>query len=234
MINMDAHEVAVHVNRLEKMHKSALPNAIRGTLNSMAFDVKKNTMPKEAQRAFINRDRNFFKAKSRVKTARGWNVDRMASVVGFVGNSQSVEDLEAQERGGIIKGRAFIPVSQARTGRTINRKVARRNQLRRIKKVVNVSDAKGRTAGDKFVKSAVHVGVGGYLLRGEQLLRVKQMKRNNRSKWTIKTELLYTYRKGRVVRVRPTNFMQRATDVTAKKGNSIFIKEAERQFHRLK
>jgi len=43
-INTDA--AVVLTNELEKLHRSRLPNAIRGTLNSVAFDVKKHTLHK--------------------------------------------------------------------------------------------------------------------------------------------------------------------------------------------
>jgi len=234
IFEVNTHEIAVHVNRLDKMHRSALPNAVRGTLNGMAFDVKQNTMPKEATRTFENRDKNFFKAKSRVDPAKGWNVDQMRSTVGFVGNEQAVEDLEQQERGGIIKGRAFIPTKQARTGTSNSKKVAKRNQMKQIRNVVRVSDAKGKTPAQKYVKSAIHVGVGGYLLRGEQLLRVKSLKRVNNNRWDIKTEFIYTYKRGRSIKVKRTAFMSRASELSGKKGIDIFIKEAERQFNRLR
>jgi hypothetical protein len=234
MFDIDSHAVAEHVNRLDKMHRSALPNAIRGTLNGMAYFTKKTSMPMEARRAFVNRDPNFFKAKSRVENARGWNVDTMRATVGFIGNDQAVEDLEKQEYGGIIKGRAFIPTDIARTGKTNRKKVARRNRLSKMGNVVRVSKSHGKTAGERFIRSAVHVGVGGYLLRGNELLQVKSLSRKSRSSWNIKTELLYTYKKGRTIKVKPTQFMHRATMTAASQGNRIFHKEAERQINRLR
>jgi hypothetical protein len=234
MFQIDSHEVAEHVNRLEKMHKSALPNAIRGTLNGMAFFTKKTSMPIEAKRAFVNRDINFFRSKSRVDTARGWNVNSMRATTGFIGNDQAVEDLEKQEHGGIIKGRAFIPTDMARTGKTNRKKVARRNRLSKMGNVVRVSKSQGNTAGERFVRSAVHVGVGGYLLRGNELLQVKSLSRNSRSSWKIKTDLLYTYKRGRTIKVKPTKFMHRATLEAVARGPMIFNKEATRQINRLK
>ncbi|MBL4809315.1 MAG: hypothetical protein JKY43_04565, partial [Phycisphaerales bacterium] len=42
-VNTDA--VVSLTNKLEKLHKSAFPVAVRGTLNSAAFDVKQKSMP---------------------------------------------------------------------------------------------------------------------------------------------------------------------------------------------
>src|SRR5687767_16018423 len=91
-LNINSDAVVKHTNTLEKMHRSAMPLAIRNTLNSVAFDVKKNTMPASAEREFVTRAPNFFKANSRVEMARGWNVDSMQSVVGFIPKDQAVED----------------------------------------------------------------------------------------------------------------------------------------------
>jgi len=130
--NVDTDEVIQFTNRLEKLNGSAFPNAVRGTLNGLAFDVKTKTMPEETQKKFINRQKNFFKANSGVEVAKGFNVRSMVSVVGFKSkrpNNQAVEDLEKQEHGGIIKGRSFLALHQARTSKSINKLVAKRNRI---------------------------------------------------------------------------------------------------------
>jgi hypothetical protein len=233
-INTDG--VVEHAARLERLHKSALPSAVRGTLNGMAFDVKKNTMPREASRAFTQRRPNFFKAMSRVETAKGFNLRSMEAVVGFIGADkyQAVEDLEKQEHGGTIGGRAFIPTKNARVSKSNARTVSRKNRISSFGRVVNVRNAKGKSKGEKFIKSVVHAGRGGIIIRGKAVFRVKSLKRVDSTRWKFKLELIYTYERGRSVRIRKaTHFMRNASISSAEKGARIFQKEAERQIRRL-
>mgnify|MGYP000548203738 CR=1 FL=1 len=134
--NIDTDETVVFANKLERLHRAAFPNAIRGTINAMAFDVKKNTMPKSSLR-FVNREKNFFKANSRVDMARGFDTNNMEARVGFVAagnveNKKSIEDLEAQEHGGVVGGRRYIPINGARISKSRKKKVAKKNRRGQI------------------------------------------------------------------------------------------------------
>lgn len=132
---------AVHfTNRLKQMNKSALPFAIRSTLNDVAFDVKKNTMPKQAGRTFKKRSPNFFKANSKVLMAQGKDIKTMQSATGFFENklvnqasNYAVRDLEQQEHGGIIRKKAFIPLRSARVGRQGDGMVAAGFRMDKVK-----------------------------------------------------------------------------------------------------
>lgn len=227
-INNDA--VVKHTNTLEKMHRSALPLAIRNTLNTVAFDVKKNTMPASAEREFVTRAPNFFKANSRVEMARGWNVDSMQSMVGFLPKDQAVDDLEAQEYGGTIEGRSFIPMDQARAGGPA-KKVRPSNRLMKIANVVNANTMEGRTPQAKFINAAKKAGKGGYVLGNlgdKTLYKIEAIDGR-----TIKKKPLYSYEKNRDVSVSATGFMRAASLESAQKIEKIFIAQAERQIERL-
>lgn len=227
-INNDA--VVRHTNTLEKMHRSALPLAIRNTLNSVAFDVKKTTMPASAEREFVTRAPNFFKANSRVEMARGWNVDSMQSMVGFLPRDQAVEDLEEQEYGGTIEARSFIPMDQARAGGPAT-KVRPSNRLTKIGKVVNANTMEGKTPQAKFLAAARKAGKGGYVLGNlpeKTLWKIEAIDGR-----TIKKKPLFSYEKNRDVTVSPTGFMRTASLESAAKIEKIFIAQAERQIERL-
>lgn len=229
---MDA--IVVFANKLEKLPKKAFPNAVRGTLNSLAFDVKKNTMPRSAKR-FVNRDKNFFKANSRVEMARGTNVNSMESIVGFRslgGTNTAVENLEKQETGGIIPGRSFMPTDAARVSKSKKRKVSRKNRISGIKKIVHVAKTPGKTDGQKFIRSVVEAGKGGHILKENMLFRVDRLSRTG-SKWKFRLTAIYSFSKGRSAKIRKaTHFMKKATDKTYQKVEKIWIKEAQRQFDR--
>lgn len=199
----DINTVAVsnYAERLKQINRSALPVAIRQTLNKAAYDVKTTTMPKEADR-FIHRKPTFFKANSRVEQAKGFDVNSMQAIVGFVpkanDTSHSVEDLEQQENGGAIDNRSFIAAEGARVSNSWERNVKAKHRLKGVRNsLVNAYDAKskfhsktGRKRGGKerFVVSAIHAGEEGYLMnnqvnrKGNKLVMfLKSLKRVNKT-----------------------------------------------------
>lgn len=234
ILNINSRAVVTFTNTLEKMHRSALPYAIRNTLNSVAFDVKKNTMPRNAAAEFTQRSPNFFRANSRVVMATGWNVSKMQATVGFLavgskGADQAVKELEQQEYGGVIESRSFIPMDTARGGNSA-KPVRPSNRLSRIKKIVNSNTIAGKTAKQKF-RHAVHkAGVGGYVIgNNAKKTLFKVLAVGDR----MKLRPLFSYKENRKVRVRATMFMREASLESGAKMESIFAREAKRQIERL-
>lgn len=235
--NINSDEVVIHANRLEQISKSAFPVSIRTVLNKAAFDVKTKTMPMQAKNAFINRSQNFFKANSRVEQAQGFKVEGMKATIGFTETSlkgdhnYAVKDLEQQERGGTIRKRAFIPTEKARGG-SHSKLVKPGNRLSRINKVVDVSKAKGKNEKEKFIKSVLYAGKGGYVLaqrNGKSVLwRVNSL--NRTAAGSFKLTELYSYKKGRNIRInKETAFMRKASLASAAKMNNWFKEQAELQ-----
>lgn len=237
-INNDA--AVVLTNKLEKMHRSALPVAIRGTLNSAAFDVKQNTMLQSAHDTFVERRPNFFKANSKVVMANGFDVNSMRSTVGFISsklryNNYAVEELQEQEYGGQIGHRTFVPTDESRGGANTS-SVQAQNRLKKIRGIVNVRNVRGYSRNQRFVKAAIKAGRGGYViggLRKQMLYRIERIKKIGR-RTVIEQSPLYTYEQGRSVSIQATGFMRRASVRSAEKMNKFFHKEAERQFARLR
>lgn len=231
--NVNTHEVVALTNRLEKMGKTSFPNAVRSTLNSAAFDVKQKTMPAEAD-IFIKRKPNFFKFFSRVEKASGNNIHSMESKVGFSGESQAVDDLQQQERGGKISGRAFIPIATARVSNSTTKPLRSNAILKKIK-MVDAAKARGKNDREKFIKSVLYAGVGGHVLatyKDKQIVwRVNSLNRN--AEGGFKLTALYSYEKGRKVTVSATHFMDRASEKTMMKMDSMYMEAAERQFKKL-
>lgn len=236
-ININSDAVVEHTNRLEQMHRSALPVAIRGSLNSAAFDVKLKTMPIQVGKEFVQRNKTFFKANSRVEMAKGFDVSSMVAVVGFTdnklkgGNNFAVKDLAQQERGGKIKGKSFIPTDEARGGNK-NKPVRPSNRLGRITNIVNSENVAGRSPKEKFKRAVMMAGKGGFVL-GNIPGKKKLYKVLGTGK-KVKTQAIYSYDEGRSVDVDSTNFMQIASMMSGRKIEQFFIKEAKRQFKRLK
>lgn len=248
-LNINIDKVVVFTNKLEKMHRSALPVAIRETLNSAAFDVKKNTMPEYANKEFTNRTKNFFKANSKVNKATGFDVNSMEAVVGFYenklknqGTNYAVKDLEQQEEGGQIGGRSFIPLKQARTSRSWNKNVKSEARRANIKgKIIDSEDnTSGRSPEEKYVRSAIHAGKGGWLIgskrnsKGNRFLNKIVSVKTIDGETKIKSVPMFAVQGDRKVKVKGTGFMKSASMDSAKKMEQEYIRQAKRQIERLK
>jgi hypothetical protein len=239
-ININTDAMVVMTAKLESVGKNALPNAVRGTLNSLAFDVKKRTLPKSAKDTFETRQKTFIKAFSRVNVAKGNDMDSMRSEVGFFDrgakSKQAVEDLEKQEHGGRIAGRSFIPLETARTGKSRSRMVAAKNRLGRIGRVVDSSKATGKNRQERFFKSAIFAGVGGAVVGNFEpniVYRITAID-NIKGKLRIRKTPLYTYDKGRTVKVTATKFSEQAANETVRSTPTIWVKEGNRIIQQFK
>ena len=233
-INTDA---AVNFSdKLERMSRSALPNAVRNTLNSAAFDVKKVTMPFSAASEFTQRRKTFFKAKSRVGMAKGWDINQMNSKIGFIGggDNQAVRDLQKQEYGGKIGGRKFIPSDDARISKSKRRNVKNKYKYGNIHKAQNVRDFKGDSWGARFLKASHSAGVGGFVVNTSggywgAILEITSLRRGFAG-----YKKIYTLNKREVISVKGAGFMRKASNKSAEKLNRFYEENAKRQIKRLK
>lgn len=236
-LNINTDAAVRFTNTLEKLHKSALPSAIRGTLNSAVFDVKTSTMPTKADATFKKREPNFFKANSRFENATGFNVNSMKATVGFIegrlkgDNNYAVRDLEQQEEGGSIDKRSFKPLEKARRGGT---GVVRSNaRLAEIKNIVNSKNSRAANKMQEFIKASVFAGRDGYVLGGNVLWKVTSLKRTGRN-IRFKKNKLYSFNKNGKAKVQATGFMKKASLESAHKMEAYYIQQAGRQIAKFK
>jgi hypothetical protein len=244
-LNVNTDATVILTNKLEKLHKSAFPVAVRSTLNSAAKDMKKDTILKSAKDNFTQRKPSFFKKFSRIEYANGFDVKTMSSAVGFTGESQAVDDLEKQEHGGQIGSRDYTPWDEARGGSN-NKSVKIINALENIPKG-DIIDAKyvkfkksNRNKKQKFVRAALMAkklhGQNAYVLgnvwRGRQTLsRIDSISTNLLTRnIEIKRTPLYSFKEGRSVKVKGNQFMKRASYETSLKINDFYIENARKQF----
>ena len=243
IFNVDTDSSIVFTNKLEKLSRSAFPNAVRGTLNKLAFDVKMVTMPKEANDSFIERDKRFFKSQSRVDMAKGFSVSSMKSGVGFMAQNSrtsdvTIENLHQQEHGGEIANRKYIPVNTSRVSKSGNRKLQTKNRITdsTIKNIVRSSTMKGKSRQQQFVHAVHEAGVGG-LVEGETrtgakiIWRVNSLTRTRDGKFKL-TPIWIVNDSKKIKIKRASHFMEKASIKSAKKGNQFYQKEAERQFEK--
>jgi hypothetical protein len=238
VVVIDSSAIADHAARLAKMSRSALPVVTRQTLNRAAYDVKKRTMPREADKTFVKRKKTFFKANSRVEQAQGFDINTMEAKVGFLpkvaDKSHSVEDLQEQEEGGDIKGRAFIALPKARTSNSWGKNVRVKNRLENMRN--SIFDSKNGNLKVKgkegYVISALYAGVGGFVLNQShthvsEITGIKRVGRN--TKITQKT--VYSVKKGRAAHVHATHFMRTASLDSAREMEKWFKELAEKKLN---
>ena len=247
--NIDTSAVVKHANTLEKIRRSALPAAVRETLNKAAFNIKQRTMPVSADKHFEKRSPNFFKANSKVQKATGFDVKNMESIVGFIShnlkyNNNAVRELQQQEYSGTIPDRSFIPTDEARRGgnatpvRPINRLRAIREQVRggNLSGIVEASKMQGRSRKEQYIRAAWTAGHHGFFIAGirsRMLYRVEKIeKMGNRTK--VVSKAIYSFKSGRKVKVDATGFMREASLKSANQLNKFFVEEAERLISKIR
>lgn len=234
------------MQNLDSLHRSGFPIAVRSTLNSAAFDVKKNTMQESADRNFVKRQPNFFKANSRVDQAKGFDVNSMKSTIGMTETSlkgkhnYSVKDLEQQEEGGSIGHRSFIPLKGGRVGNSFGKNVRANARLSDMKNIIDARKRKGNSDKAKFIAAVNKATKGSLILaktpKGRTVLwRVNSIS-SNLSTRGIKYKLtaLYDFQENRSIKVRGTHFMKSAALESSKKMEGYFIEAANKQLQRLR
>ncbi len=242
ILNINTSAAVKFTNTLEKLHKSALPSAVRGALNKAAFDVKTNTMPAAAAKKFTNRQPNFFKANSHFENATGFDLSKMRATVGFIEsglngkNNFAVKDLQQQESGGNINGKSFIPKVYARKGTSKKALVKPNNRLESIKNIVNAKQSKGKNDREKFVIASVIAGKGGMVLYKNILWRIDSFAKSNVKKQfsIVKRTPLYSHVPGRSVHVKQTGFMKKSSVQSGSKIEQFYFHEAERQIQKFR
>jgi len=195
--------------KLEKLHRSAFPSAVRNTLNEVAFNAKK-IVPKEASANFTIRQKNLFNRMTIVNRAIGFNVNKMSSKVGIDGTKKISEGLEKQETGGAISNRKILSHDMARVSNSSVKKVKAKNYLKKV---------------GKFGKPNQRV-------KGGKYFRIK-----NGSKETVfertsnnKITPIFIIRQTSITRVKSQPFIAPSALKASKQMDSIYKKQSEFQF----
>ena len=201
--------------KLERLHRSAFPVAVRGTLNDAAFNTKKR-IPKAADGKFTIRQNNLFRKFVTVEKAKGFDLNKMAASVGIDASKSRTkkvaEGLAAQERGGMVNSRKLLPMNQARISGSYGKKLRAKNRFNRI----NIAESRRRKAGAKYV-----------LIRKGSKGTVFNVSKKN------KITPIYHYRPTNKTRLNKRPFIKPSAKLAAKDMNKYYASQAERQFKRL-
>ena len=220
--NINNADVVKLTNKLEKMHKSAMPLAVRGTLNDAAFLMKKYKIILHFKRTFTERQKNFIKTHTWAnKSKNTFNIKEMVSEVGvLLDKSTSGNELINQEYGGIIKKRDYINTDESRVAESRTRRVGK------------VGRVKGKELkiyrGKSFVKKVHRAKEGGYIKHKKWIFRINSIDRKN-GRLKINTTPIFTFKRGRSVRIKKRPFLKPAANDIIKIQHRIFKKNAEKR-----
>jgi hypothetical protein len=238
--------------KLEKLHRSAFPSAVRNTLNEVAFEHK-TLIPKVAKHKFkYERNTTFFRAITNVEKAQGFDVNKMKSVSGL--NSKAlggkankvIQNLEKQESGGTINGRKLLINSSSRVGSNISGRVQSSARFEK-NELHDSSDAfkyqlkktgSRKSAYISAVASSIKAGSSSFIIKAGRkgklsgmAYRIASAKSNLKSgKTTIKTKKTYGYISDNTFIAKKNNFVSDARRLVIKKIDKIYQQKAEFQF----
>lgn len=197
--------------KLEKLHKSAFPNAVRFTLNDVAFEAKK-LVPENANKNFTIRQKNLFNRFTKVEKAKGWDVKNMVSAVGIDGTTQPklTKGLSIQETGGNIDGRKLTPHNMGRISGSYAKKIKAKNQFKNLDKI---GTAKKRVQGSKYFR----------IKNGSKETVFERVSKN-------KIVPIYNVRQTKISRVKANPFIKPSAIQASKQMERLYYKNAQFQF----
>lgn len=194
----------------------------------MAFDTKSNNILPTADKLFTVRSHNFIRKYSKVTKATGFNTRSMVSKVGM-----TADNFHEQEQGGTIR-REEIPHDEVRTSKSRIKRVSKAGGRERYLK--NIREQKNSKRGKRSRKSNFVAGAymahknGTMLYFGDRIYKVKSFRKAKNGAPKIKLLQLYNIKKGRDVKIQPTRFIQKSSEIALKKVDRYFLVQANKQF----
>lgn len=224
--------------KLERLNRSAFPNAVRSTLSDSAFEMKKVNILASAKVNMKVKNPAFFKKYTGVKRASGFNVSTMYSEVGFsplneIKSKKALEGMESNEVGGTDNDGGMY-IGKSRTGRGLVKRNARFNKNNVAKGYKNAK--KGgksnmmRLVASKLENKPVFINTK----KGRFLAKVNSISSGRGSKEVdIKLDFLMRHRKQHVARAKPTHFVRESAITTSRQIEGFYHKNATFQFNKV-
>jgi hypothetical protein len=226
-------------SNLEKLNRSAFPSAVRNTLNNAAFNMKTKGLLISANENFANvRNPIFFKRFTEVNKAKGFDVNKMAAIVGFSNASDPkvrnvIEGLYKHEYGGIVNNGSRYLKSSRNSG-SYKKKVRKTNYYDKNKVITGRSSGKG-TRKSKFVarmwkSDKENKAFFMNSIRGNFLVKTTSISRTSNGGIKSRLKFLMMSRKKTPVKIKRNQFVSEAALMESKMMDSYFKANAEYQF----
>lgn len=224
-------------NRLEKLHRSAFPVAVRQTLNEVAFDARTGMAKAAVASGQAQRNnKSIYNLLGRAEKAKGFDLKKMESVTGIFPRSRMeaiAKSIVTQEKGGVVPtNRTHIPLDTARTGNNPNKPVRRKQRIGNVnyrpKKVKKGDFARMFSEARKALNAPDNERYLEYDGKIWQIKRILRRKKGNRIKGTP----VYSKSKGRRVKVKPRPFLKPAADKAVLNMSKHYRNFAVKQFRK--
>jgi hypothetical protein len=242
MLKLDADSVIKLTVTLEKLHRSALPSAVRNTLNNAAFETKKE-IPIQGAKRFITRRKTFLKAFSVVDKASGFKINSMVSMAGINSKkgADTANELEKQEFGGNLDTGRLVPHDDARISASKERRLQIKNRLNKLEahKASKAYRSHRGTKKSKFVAAVMSTAASGkkYMLlenKGTGMLyELKSLKNRKSGRGaSFKLKKVFYLKKAESANVNGRGFIRAAKTKASKSINIFYKKNAEYQLNK--
>ena len=190
------------------MRKWDLPIVVRQTLNDVAFDAKKRTLPLLYGSAFKGRQKSFLKWSSTATPAKGLSMDSMSSSIGILDKGRKATDnIAKHEYGGKTPDKIY-ETEESRVGKDWDRGVKSAFKLKKHKGKFGKRIRTGQNG--RFIKEA-HKKVGGFVRYENTVYKVSKGSGNE-----LKFTRHYIMNNGTHHKAKPTNFLGRSMDISIK------------------
>lgn len=242
MLNVNTNANIILTNKLERLNKSAFPNAVRSTLNDAAFAMKKGNILDSAKRNMTVRNPSFFRKFTGVNRAKGFDVKSMQSEVGFVNTDpdklkgrKAIQGMEHNEVGGSDNtGAMYLP--KARTSNSSSRLVKKKSRFNKAN-IVKGGGSKSRSKKAQFIANAYESAKQKKptfieTSKGNFLVQVTKFSSNHK-KLKIKMDFLMRSRKQNVAKAKATHFNKEAALKTQTEMDGFYNTNANYQFNRV-
>ena len=239
-VNTDA--VIAYTAKLERLNRSAFPNAVRSTLNDGAFTMKKTNIIASAKINMHVRNATFFRKFTGVERATGFNISAMGATVGFSNSNakkekKALEGMESNEIGG-SDDTGSMYLGKARGQNSLKRKVKvasrydrsklAQGHIKRISKRGGQSTVMAMMAGwqeNKPVFIRAKSGIA-YVVKVNSVFGTSTGKRD------FQVDFLMRSRTKKVAKAKATHFNREAAMKTSKQMEGFYVKNAEFQFNK--
>jgi hypothetical protein len=227
---------------LQQINDVALPFAMQNTLNDVARDVKIKTLLKSANKHFNVRRASFFRANSGYKAYKakefGYNINKLKAEVGIIAankpHDKATEQVGHQETAKPIK-RSINPLGEKPQTQDVIDILNKKPEIYDSSKdgnstfLVSIRRAKLRNTGIIFAK------YGRGTVRRVDYIKRRKPTKSHPYKYSIQTTPIASYiHSGFVSLTKERPFLTNAVALSMENVQSIFEKNAKKQFERLR
>lgn len=244
-IDINADGMIALTAKLERLNKSALPLAIRSTLNDCAFEMKKTNILSSAKLNMTVRNPTVFKKFTGVKRATGMNIRTMVAEVGFipkegVKGGKVPEGMEHNEFGG-TDADGWMYMLKSRTSGS-SKRLVRRNARYNKGKVLKFGrnsniKSKAKEKVDfmfKSYESFTHKMPFDFTTKkGRFLVQATSFTKGSDGNSKVKLDFLMRGRSKFKATAKATHFNQEAAIKTSKQIEGFYKKNAEYQINKI-